>query len=101
MNTLKGEGVGKTNKGIALPVKASLKFNTNGVINLINLYSNLSLNEKNFYELNIFEFKVGYNLADQFTVNWWDHLFNETASKIKPKKNEDNFDEIPKVEVKI
>ena len=26
-----GEGIGKTNKGIAMPIKASLKFNNTGV----------------------------------------------------------------------
>mgnify|MGYP002787149698 CR=1 FL=1 len=27
-----GDGIGKTNKGISVPVKASMKFNNNGVI---------------------------------------------------------------------
>jgi hypothetical protein len=66
---IKGEGVGKINKGISLPVKASLKFNTNG---------------------------VGYNMAEQFTTNWWDHLYNSTAKKIDP--NAKKSDE-PKAEV--
>ena len=30
----------------------------------------------------IYRFQVGYNLSDEFTVNWWEHLFNHTAKKI-------------------
>jgi hypothetical protein len=44
--------------------------------------------------------KVGYNIADQFTVHWWEHLYNTTSSKIKPKKNDDAESEaIPKEKV--
>jgi hypothetical protein len=27
--------------------------------------------------------KVGFNRSDEFTVNWWEHLFNSAANKIK------------------
>jgi hypothetical protein len=50
-----GEGIGKSNQGIAEPIKASFKFNNNG---------------------------VGYDMAEEFTTNWWEHLFNHTAKKI-------------------
>lgn len=50
-----GEGIGKSNQGIAEPIKASFKFNNNG---------------------------VGYDMAEEFTSNWWEHLFNHTAKKI-------------------
>lgn len=36
-------------------------------------------------------------MSDQFTVNWWEHLFNSAASKIKD--NEDKKDDEYKKEM--
>ena len=43
------------------PIKASFKFDNTG---------------------------VGFDIADEFTTNWWEHLFNHTAKKIDPSKGE-------------
>ena len=67
-----GEGVGKSNQGIAEPIKASFKFNNQG---------------------------VGYDQAEEFTSNWWEHLFNHTAKKIDTTKQQEPV--IPKREVKV
>ncbi|CAF0720939.1 unnamed protein product [Brachionus calyciflorus] len=51
-----GDGIGKNNQGMSAPIKVSLKFNTTG---------------------------VGFNLAEQFTNNWWENLYNTTAKGIE------------------
>ncbi len=66
-----GEGVGKSNQGIAEPIKASFKFNNQG---------------------------FGYDRAEEFTSNWWEHLFNHTAKKIDSNSNKN---EAPIQEAKI
>lgn len=66
----KGDGIGKNNQGIVNPIKASFKFDNTG---------------------------VGYDIADEFTTNWWEHLFNHTAKKIDAsnglKRKETNDEE--------
>jgi hypothetical protein len=27
-------------------------------------------------------FKVGYDISEQFTVNWWEHMYNKSANNI-------------------
>merc|ERR1712198_677746 len=33
---------------------------------------------------------VGHNMAEEFTFQWWDHVFNRAASKIKLKGEDDS-----------
>ncbi len=67
-----GSGVGKSNQGISEPIKASFKFNNQG---------------------------VGYDRAEEFTSNWWEHLFNHTAKKIDPSTSQESANAVAQPEV--
>merc|ERR1719391_1079952 len=36
---------------------------------------------------------MGHDMAEEFTFQWWDHVFNKAASKIKLKGEDDSDDE--------
>lgn len=61
-----GKGVGKNEQGIINPIKPSLKFDSAG---------------------------VGFNHSDEFTLNWWEHLYNKSAQNIdKQNVSDKNLD---------
>jgi hypothetical protein len=49
----------------------------------------------------LFIFQLGFNHADEFTVNWWDHLFNSTAKNIQSNGNNVDSNYIQATEVKV
>ena len=55
-----GQGLGKSQQGISAPIKASMKFNSAG---------------------------VGYDIAQEFTNNWWDLAFKKAASRIQVEEH--------------
>ncbi|VDI42040.1 Hypothetical predicted protein [Mytilus galloprovincialis] len=57
-----GSGLGKNESGITDAIKVKLKHDTAG---------------------------VGHNKGDEFTFQWWDHVFNKAASSISVKSSDD------------
>ncbi|XP_055843503.1 G patch domain-containing protein 4 [Episyrphus balteatus] len=57
-----GEGLGKNNDGISVPLKANLKFDNAG---------------------------LGVDKADEFNNHWWERVFNEAANNVEIQKDGD------------
>ncbi|XP_072020973.1 uncharacterized protein [Amphiura filiformis] len=57
-----GKGLGKSESGIAAPIKVKIKHDTAG---------------------------VGHDLGEQFTYHWWDHVFNKAANNIEIENDQD------------
>jgi hypothetical protein len=57
-----GKGIGKSEQGITRPIKPSLKFDCAG---------------------------VGFNHSDEFTLNWWEHLYNKSSQNIDKQNDAD------------
>ena len=57
-----GEGLGKDGQGMAKPVKASLKFNNDG---------------------------LGLDAAEEFKNHWWERVYNEASSNIELQKGDE------------
>ncbi|XP_052084917.1 G patch domain-containing protein 4-like [Mytilus californianus] len=57
-----GSGLGKNESGITDAIKVKLKHDTAG---------------------------VGHNKGDEFTFQWWDHVFNKAANSISVKSSDD------------
>lgn len=55
-----GQGLGKSQQGISAPIKASMKFDSAG---------------------------VGYDIAQEFTNNWWDLAFKKAANRIQVEED--------------
>ncbi|XP_048584528.1 G patch domain-containing protein 4 isoform X3 [Nematostella vectensis] len=60
-----GKGLGKEEGGITKAIKVGVKNDTRG---------------------------VGFDLGEQFTFHWWDHVFNKTAKSIVVKESEDGVE---------
>ena len=69
-----GSGLGRNEHGMSEAIKVNLKFDTKG---------------------------VGHNAADEFTYHWWDHAFNQAASNIDVKVDDNEVKVVKSGEFQI